>query len=136
MRRLPKALATLALAMLAACHHHPAPTHAPAAHGAVHAVRVVEVGTASFYGPGFAGKRTANGERFDPSALTCAHRTLPFGTRVRVTNLSNGRSVIVRVNDRGPFHGHRLIDLSEGAARRLDMIRSGTVRVRVEVLAD
>jgi len=91
-------------------------------------------GIASFYGHGFSGKPTASGELFDPQALTCAHRTLPFGTRLRVTNLANGRSVVVRVNDRGPFSKHRVLDLSESAARALDMIGAGTANVRVEVL--
>jgi hypothetical protein len=89
-------------------------------------------GLASWYGPGFAGRRTASGEVFDPAQLTAAHRTLPFGTRVRVTNLANGRSVEVRITDRGPFKPDRIIDLSRGAAEALDMMRSGVERVRVE----
>lgn len=89
-------------------------------------------GLASWYGPGFAGRRTASGEVFDPAQLTAAHRTLPFGTRVRVTNLANGRSVEVRITDRGPFKPDRIIDLSRGAAEALDMLRSGVARVRVE----
>ena len=76
-----------------------------------------QVGLASWYGPHFHRKRTADGERFNMNALTAAHRTLPFNTYVRVTNLANGRSVIVRVNDRGPFVGDRIIDLSARAAR-------------------
>lgn len=91
-------------------------------------------GVASYYGPGFHGKKTANGERFNMNALTAAHRTLPFGTRVRVTNLDNGRSVVVRINDRGPFAKGRIIDLSKVAAKRIGMIQSGTARVRLEVL--
>ena len=94
----------------------------------------VQEGMASYYGKGFVGKRTANGERFDPNGMTAAHKTLPFGTRVRVTRPS-GPSVVVRVNDRcGCTHG-RIIDLSEAAARKLDMIRVGVVPVRVEILA-
>ena len=93
-----------------------------------------QVGTASWYGPGFQGRRTANGERFDQNALTAAHRTLPFGTRVRVTNLNNERSVVVRINDRGPFVRGRVIDVSRAAAVRLDMLRAGVVPVRVEAL--
>ena len=97
-------------------------------------VGTVQHGTASYYGKGFAGKRTASGERFDPNGMTAAHKTLPFGTRVRVTRVSGGRSVTVRVNDRcGCTHG-RLIDLSEGAARKLDMIHVGVVQVRLEIL--
>ena len=89
-------------------------------------------GVASWYGPEFHGRRTASGERFDQEGLTAAHRSLPLGTRVRVTNLENGRSVIVTVTDRGPFVRGRVIDLSRGAARRLGILRAGTARVRVE----
>jgi rare lipoprotein A len=92
------------------------------------------VGLASWYGARHAGRRTANGERFDPSALTAAHRTLPFGSRVRVTNLENGRSVVVRINDRGPFAEGRLVDLSEAAARAIGMAASGVARIRLEVV--
>jgi len=91
-------------------------------------------GLASWYGPGFAGRRTASGEVFDPGQLTAAHRSLPFGTRVRVTNLDNGRSVEVRINDRGPFKPDRVIDLSRAAAEAVDMLRSGIARVRVDPL--
>lgn len=89
-------------------------------------------GTASYYGPGFHGRRTANGERFDMNGLTAAHRSLPFGTRLKVTNEKNGRSVVVRINDRGPFVGNRIIDLSRGAAARLGMVNDGLARVRLE----
>ena len=91
-------------------------------------------GRASWYGPGFHGRRTANGEVFNQHALTAAHPSLSFGTKVRVTNLNNGRSVIVRINDRGPYSGGRVIDLSTAAARSLNMIRSGVTRVKVTVL--
>jgi rare lipoprotein A len=91
-------------------------------------------GTASWYGPGFYGNRTANGEVFRPGTLTAAHRTLPFGTKVRVTNLWNGRSTVVRINDRGPFYGDRVIDLSGAAASELRMISSGTAPVSLKVL--
>ena len=91
-------------------------------------------GVASFYGRGFAGRPTATGERFNPGAMTAAHRTLPFGTRVRVTNTRNGRSVVVRINDRGPFIRGRVIDLSTAAARALGMINSGLAPVKIEVL--
>lgn len=93
-----------------------------------------QTGVASWYGPGFHGRRTANGERFDQHALTAAHPSLPFGTRARVTSLVNDRSVDVRINDRGPFVGGRIIDLSRGAANELDMLRPGVMRVRVAVL--
>lgn len=91
-------------------------------------------GIASFYGRGFAGRPTATGERFNPEGMTAAHRSLPFGTRVRVTNTRNGRSVVVRINDRGPFIGGRIIDLSTGAARNLGMINNGLAPVKIEVL--
>ncbi len=91
-------------------------------------------GMASWYGPGFHGRRTANGERFNQNSLTAAHRSLPFGTKVRVTNMNNGRSVIVRINDRGPYAGRRIIDLSAAAARVLGMVGSGVAPVRLEIL--
>ncbi len=91
-------------------------------------------GIASFYGRGFAGRPTATGEIFNPEAMTAAHRSLPFGTRVRVTNTRNGRSVVVRINDRGPFIRGRIIDVSTGAARNLGMINSGLAPVTIEVL--
>ena len=86
---------------------------------------------ASYYGKELAGRRTASGERFNPGAMTAAHRTLPFGTRVRVTNIHNGRSVIVRINDRGPFVKGRSIDLSRGAARAIGMGTAANVRMEV-----
>ena len=98
------------------------------------AVVSVSTGQASWYGPGFFGNRTANGEVFRPGTLTAAHRTLPFGTRVRVTNLWNGRSAVVRINDRGPFHGSRVIDLAHGAANQLGLVSSGVAKVKLEVL--
>ena len=86
------------------------------------------------YGNDFAGKKTASGVPFDPSALTMAHRTLPFGTRVRVTNLENQRSVEVVVNDRGPFVSGRIADLSEEAARRIGMVAKGVVEALLDIL--
>jgi len=94
----------------------------------------VQEGTVSWYGAQFHDRQTANGERFDMGAMTMAHPTLPFGTRVRVTNLRNGRSVVVRVNDRGPFVGHRIADVSRGAAAELGMVSRGVARVRIEAL--
>lgn len=94
----------------------------------------IGTGMASYYGPGLAGNLTASGERFDPEALTAAHRTLPFGARVRVTNTENGASVIVRINDRGPFAERRIIDVSQAAARKLGMIEQGVATVRLELL--
>lgn len=91
-------------------------------------------GKASYYGPKFHGKTTANGEKMDKYGLTCAHRTYPFGTMLEVTNLSTGRSVIVRVNDRGPYAGKRVIDISQEAAKKIKMIQKGVQRVRVMVV--
>ena len=91
-------------------------------------------GVASYYADEFHGKQTSNGEIYDMNSLTAAHRTFPFGTKVRITNLENGKTVIVRVNDRGPFHEGRIIDLSLAAAKELDLVKSGTARVRIEVL--
>ncbi len=93
-----------------------------------------QVGMASFYGREFDGKPTSSGETYHANHLTAAHRTLAFGTIVRVTNLSNGKKVIVRINDRGPFIKGRIIDLSLAAAKRLDMIDAGVVKVKVEVV--
>ncbi len=93
-----------------------------------------ETGVASWYGPTFYGKYTANGELYDGNALTAAHRTLPMPVNVRVTNLENGKSIVVRVNDRGPYARGRIIDLSHRAAELLDVIRTGTARVRVTYL--
>ena len=93
-----------------------------------------QVGVVSWYGGSFHGRPTASGERFDSRALTMAHRTLPFGTKVRVTNLRNGRSVIVRVKDRGPFVGQRIADLSQAAAADIGMMRRGVARARIEVV--
>ncbi|MDW8361962.1 MAG: septal ring lytic transglycosylase RlpA family protein, partial [Myxococcales bacterium] len=98
------------------------------------------LGWATYYDDSLAGRRTASGERYDPAALTAAHRTLPFGTRLRVTRIDTGASVEVRVNDRGPYgrnrrgRGPRVLDLSRAAMERLDGIAAGVVRVRVEVL--
>ena len=94
----------------------------------------VERGLASWYGPGFHSERTSSGEPYDMYAMTAAHKTLPIPAYVRVTNLENGRSVVVRVNDRGPFVGERIIDLSYTAASKLDMLRAGTARVEIRVL--
>jgi rare lipoprotein A len=95
----------------------------------------LEQGIASWYGPGFHGKRTSTQEYYDMYAMTAAHRTLPIPSYARVTNLENGRSVVVRINDRGPFVGERIIDLSYAAAHRLDLLRKGTARVEVRAVA-
>ena len=91
-------------------------------------------GMASFYADDFHNKRTANGEVYNMHGLTCAHKTWPFNTWLEVTNIANGRSVIVRVNDRGPYVGKRIIDLSLGAAKELDMVETGVQEVEIEIL--
>lgn len=98
------------------------------------AVRELGRGTASYYGARFDGRPTASGERFDMSAMTAAHRTLPFGSKVRVTNPANGKSVVVRINDRGPFHKGRMIDVSHAAARQLGLIARGHGEVALTLL--
>ncbi len=134
-------LPSLLLAACAARSTPPAPAPVPAPAPAIKAPRaILEVrqGLASYYGPGFDGKRTASGIIFDQDAMVAAHPTYPFGTVVRVTNLANKRTVEVRVVDRGPAKGPRakgvLIDLSSGAAANLGFIRQGRTRVRLEVL--
>ncbi len=95
---------------------------------------LISEGTASYYSTQFHGRKTANGETFNMHQLTAAHPSLPFGTCVKVTNMSNGKDVIVRINDRGPFVKGRIIDLSAGAAKKLGIIKSGTVPVKLEAL--
>ena len=97
-------------------------------------LETVGEGEASYYGHELAGNRTANGERFNPGGLTAAHRTLPMGSKLKVTNLNNGKSVVVRINDRGPFARGRVIDLSRGAAREINMVRAGKAMVKLELL--
>ena len=91
-------------------------------------------GTASWYGPGFHGRKTASGERFNSYDMTAAHRSLPFGTRLKVTNETNGRSVVVRVNERGPFAHRRIIDLAKGPAQALGLTSAGTAYVSLHRL--
>lgn len=93
------------------------------------------IGFASYYADEFHGRQTANGETFDMNAMTAAHKTLPFGTICRVTNLENGKSVLVRINDRGPFVKERIIDLSKGAAGKIGAINSGVIKVKIEVIS-
>ena len=109
------------LAGLIGCASQPGPTPP----------RDDEIGLASYYADRFHGRPTASGEHYDRHALTAAHRRLPFGTRVEVTRLDNGQTVRVRINDRGPFVKGRIIDLSRAAARKLDMLQKGVVKVRV-----
>lgn len=94
----------------------------------------VGTGMASYYGKEFYGSRTANGERFNPGGFTAAHRTLAFGSRVAVTHIGNGKEVVVRINDRGPWGKGRIIDISYAAAKQIGMHRSGTARVKLELL--
>ncbi len=118
-----------AAGMLAILAMTPLITSAKVAPGGTH------VGIASYYADKFHGRKTANGERFDQSALTAAHKTLPLGTKVRVTSTKTGKSVVVRINDRGPFIKGRVIDLSRRAAKELGMIKRGLAKVRVEVIS-
>jgi rare lipoprotein A len=124
MRRFLTALSPILL-LASACATATAPTGPP----------LRTSGMASWYGQEFAGRTTANGEIFDPNILTAAHRTLPFGSMVKVTNPRNGRSVTVRINDRGPFIESRIIDLSYAAAARIDMVSIGVAPVEIEVLS-
>lgn len=137
--RAVRAAAVLLVAAGSACRDAPRPP-APAPAPPAPTERVVRVlrGAAVWYGPGWHGKRTASGERFDRHDLTAAHRSLPLGTRVRVTDLESWRQVIVRVNDRGPYgrDRSRIIDVSEAAARRLGFRDRGSTRVWLEVLAE
>ncbi len=131
MRKLRYALGLLLTAALSfGCATIPRPTDSAAFHADT------QVGVASFYGAEYEGGRTSSGARYDPERLTAAHPTLPFGTRARVTNLENGRSVVVTITDRGPFRRGRIIDVSQRAARRLGFLRDGTARVRVQVIAE
>ncbi len=128
------AAAFASVAFLAACQSAPPPPiPIPATAEDVRPV-FSQVGYASWYGPRFHGNETADGERFDMNALTAAHRTLPFNSYVRVTNLANNVSVIVRINDRGPYARNRIIDLSAAAARELGITDGGTARVRLELV--
>ena len=127
MRRTPPS-SSLALALLAAVITAGCATTRP------RAGTVVERGIASWYGPGFHGRDTASGERYDMKALTAAHPTLPFGTVVEVRNVANGASVRVRINDRGPFKKNRIIDLSQSAARAIGMLGPGTALVELVVV--
>ena len=130
MRKTP-AVAWVALALGLASCGHPRYVFPPAE---VPAVGTVVEGMASWYGPGYDGKRTSSGEVFDQDALTAAHYRWAFGTKVRITLLSTGRSALVRINDRFPNHKGRVIDVSRGAARAIGLIGPGTGRVRLEVV--
>jgi rare lipoprotein A len=118
--------------LLAACAQEPPPQPSTASP----APSFSQVGVASYYGAKFENRQTANGERFKADSLTAAHRTLPIGTMVRVTNLKNHRSVVVRINDRGPVSRRRVIDLSPAAARELGIRDQGVMRVRLDVTSE
>jgi rare lipoprotein A len=109
-------------------------TAAPAQPAAAPAAASAEGGKIAYYGRKFAGRKTASGERVNPAAMTMAHKTLPFGTRVKVTNPKNGRSVVLRVNDRGPSTPDRVGDVSVAAARQLGMLRAGVIAAELEVV--
>jgi rare lipoprotein A len=112
------------------------PTVADLASAVERGITLVQEGVVSWYGAAFHDRPTASGERFDSNDFTMAHPTLPFGTEVKVTNLRNGRSVVVRVNDRGPHVGKRIADLSRAAAAQLGFLKRGVVRARIEVLGE
>ncbi|MBD1397314.1 septal ring lytic transglycosylase RlpA family protein [Pontibacter sp. JH31] len=95
---------------------------------------ITQIGSASWYGSKYHGRKTSSGERYNKNEMTAAHKTLPFGTMVKVTNPANKKSVVLRINDRGPFVGNRIIDVSEAAARKLEIHASGVAKVKVEVL--
>ena len=123
----------VAVAFAAALLAVPAPeTHVPTQ--VDEAPAWTQNGKVSWYGPGFHGRQTANGEIFDTNEMTMAHRSLAFGSKVRVTNLDNGRSIVVRVNDRGPYVGGRIADLSHAAASRLGFVEDGVVHARIELI--
>jgi rare lipoprotein A len=132
--RIPKPAALVLLASLAGCYAPPPPPPPSLPAPAAAAPTFTEVGLASWYGAELNDKRTASGEPFNRDGLTAAHRTLPLDTHVRVTNLENGRSVVVRINDRGPHARDHIIDLSERAALALGIQHNGVARVRVEVV--
>jgi len=129
--RLASAFAVVATAAVLLMPTHATSTRRPAFEGAP---AWTQSGRVSWYGPGFHGRRTASGEIFDTNALTMAHRTLPLGSRVRVTNLANGRSIVLRVNERGPYVRGRIGDLSHAAATRLGFVEGGVVRARIELI--
>jgi rare lipoprotein A len=124
-------LLALGAMFIAGCGHHAARVNTPLAPAKIGST---ETGVASWYGVPYDGRRAASGEVYDMRQLTAAHRTLPFQTWVEVTNLSNGKQVAVRINDRGPFVKGRIVDLSQAAANDIDMLRSGTTRVRLKVI--
>ncbi len=126
--------AILLLLLLSACAGEPGRAAAGRAAGGTNGHVYDAVGVASWYGGMFHGRTTASGEPYDMHAMTAAHPSLPFGTKVRVTNLENGRSVVLKINDRGPFAKRRIIDVSRHAAKHLGFLGAGLARVRVQVI--
>jgi rare lipoprotein A len=129
------AAAVVALSVPAATAQTAAPASAPSTAPAAKPAATVESGKLAWYGRKFAGRRTASGEAFNPDALTMAHKTLPFGTKVKVTNVKNKKSTTLRVNDRGPTQADRVGDVSLAAARQLGMVRTGVIDAELEVVA-
>jgi rare lipoprotein A len=130
------AAAVVALSVPAATAQTAAPASAPSTAPAAKPAATVESGKLAWYGRKFAGRRTASGEAFNPDALTMAHKTLPFGTKVKVTNVKNKKSTTLRVNDRGPTQADRVGDVSLAAARQLGMVRSGVIDAELEIVAE
>jgi len=122
------------LCLISACAGEPGRAAAGRASGGTNGHAYEAVGVASWYGVKFHGRTTASGEPYDMTAMTAAHPSLPFGTKVRVTNLENGRSAVLRINDRGPFAKRRIIDVSRHAAEHLGFLKAGLARVRVEAI--
>lgn len=127
MQRIPRILTLLTVLLIAGCASSPR-------YGNRDRGRITQVGLASYYAEDFHGKVTANGETYDMYGLTAAHRTLPLNTIIRVTNLENSKSIILRINDRGPFVKGRILDCSYGAAVKLGFMGKGTAKVKIEVI--
>ena len=109
-------------------------TEDPKAAGTTKVSTNVKTGKASWYGPGFHGKLTANGERYDMNGISAAHKTLKFGTKVKITNVANGKSIVVKINDRGPYIAGRQFDLSKGAFKKIASINTGVIKIKYEIL--
>lgn len=135
MKKLVIGCAVAGLIALSAKSEGPSPTSVGPPRASVVPKEESETGEASWYGEEFQGNQTANGETYDLNGLTAAHPTLPFGTTVRVTNLNNSKNILLRINDRGPYIGRRLIDVSRAAAKLLGFVHAGTTPVRVEVVS-
>jgi peptidoglycan lytic transglycosylase len=140
MRKSIRLLAVILIVAAASCHPKPPTTQPPPTPSQPptsesHQDQIL-IGLAAFYSQDFTGRMTSSGEKYNPNGYTAAHRSLPFGTRVRVTSLDNNRSVVVIINDRGPHRADRIIDLSFAAARDLQMVGSGVAKVQLEILAN